>query len=166
MGNTIHLLVETKEEGSLSKAMEFVTREYAKYFNTKYNSAGHVFQGRFKSFTVQDNEFYFPCTRAIDQHPVKNGLVQEPKAFEWSGHKQLAFGEKGDIALDEHDLYQNLGHTPVERQLVYRTLVAQKFGAELDLDNRKAGILGSKEFKKAVKSGETGKDQKTRHEGK
>lgn len=160
MGNTIHLLVETKEDGALSKAMEFVTREYAKYFNTKYNSAGHVFQGRFKSFTVQAEEFYFACSRAIDLQPVKNNIAQEPKAYEWSGYKDLAFGEKGEIKLDEHEMYKKLGQTPVERHLVYRTLVQQKFGPELDLENRKAGILGSKNFKKAVKSGESGKDLK------
>lgn len=158
MGNTIHLLVKTAEDGALSKAMEFVTREYAKYFNAKYNSAGHVFQGRFKSFTVQDEEFYFPCSRYIDMNPVKAQLVGDVKDYEWSGYKTLALGEKGHIQLEKHALYEKLGQSETERRLVYRTLVQQKFGPELDLDNRKAGILGSREFKNSVKSGGTGND--------
>jgi hypothetical protein len=39
-------------------------------------------------------------------------------------------------------------------------LVLQKFGPELDLDNRKAGILGTREFKRTVKTGGTGDDLK------
>jgi len=154
--NAIHLLVRTAEDGSLSKAMEFVTREYAKYFNAKYNSAGHVFQGRFKSFTVQDEEFYFACSRYIDTSPVKAGMTEDPANYEWSGYKTLALGEKGHIELEKHNLYEKLGQTEAERRLVYRTLVQQKFGPELDLDNRKAGILGTREFKNSVKSGGTG----------
>jgi len=160
LGSTVHLLVETRQDGSLSKAMEFVTREYAKYFNMKYNSAGHVFQGRFKSFTVQDEEFYFACSRYIDNNPVKNNVVSNATAYEWSGYNALAQGKKGPIELDIHDLYKKLGGTDQERQLVYRTLVLQKFGPELDLDNRKAGILGTKEFKKKVKAGGTAMDLK------
>ncbi|HLF17637.1 MAG TPA: transposase [Candidatus Omnitrophota bacterium] len=160
MGNTVHLLVETKKDGALSKAMELVTREYAKYFNAKYNSVGHVFQGRFKSFTVQDDQYYIACSRYIDANPVKSGLVNDPKDYEWSGYRALAFGEKGEIGLDSHPLYENLGQSPKERQLVYKTLVQQKFGPELDLDERKAGILGSREFKKIAKAGGTSKDNK------
>ena len=51
--HTIQLLVEPKVDGALSKVMESATREYAKYFNQKYNSMGHVFAGRFKSYAIQ-----------------------------------------------------------------------------------------------------------------
>ena len=149
----LHLLVETKQDGALSKTMEMVTREYAKYFNIKYNSMGHVFLGRFKSFVVQAGEYYFGCSKYIDLNPVREGLVKEPKDYRWSGYRQLALGERGEIILDEHELYRALGAGLKERQLVYRTLVQQNFGAKLHLDDRKSGILGSREFKRMVKVG-------------
>lgn len=151
--NTVHLLVEPKQENALSKAMERVTREYAKYFNQKYNSIGHVFAGRFKSFAVQPDQYFLACSRYIDLNPVKLGLVKEAKDYSFSGYEVLAFGHKGEFDVDQHELYKALGGTDNERQLVYRSLVHQYLGAELDLENRKSGVLGSKEFKTLVKSG-------------
>lgn len=151
--STIHLLVEPQQDNSLSKAMESVTREYAKYFNQKYNSIGHVFSGRFKSFAIQPDQYFMACSRYIDLIPQKNDLVKEPKDYSFSGYGQLALGGPADIMVDQHDLYKSLGSTDAERQLVYRTLVNQYLGIELDLENRKSGILGTKEFKQLVKSG-------------
>lgn len=155
MKNHLNLLVETKEEGSLSKAMENVTREYAKYFNQKYNSIGHVFAGRFKSFAVQDKQYFLACSRYIDLNPVKSNLVKDPKDYKWSGFGQLALGKPGEITLDQHDLYKALGNTPQERELVYRSLAYQQIGPELNLDDRKSGVLGDREFKTLLKSGVT-----------
>ncbi|MGE0268401.1 MAG: transposase [Candidatus Omnitrophota bacterium] len=151
--NTVHLLVEPKQDNALSKAMESVTREYAKYFNQKYNSMGHVFSGRFKSFAVQPDQFFLACSRYIDLNPVNHELVKEPKDYTFSGYGELAYGQSADFEIDQHDIYKALGSSDNERQLVYRSLIHQYLGAQLDLDNRKSGVLGSKEFKSLVKSG-------------
>ncbi|MCB9721214.1 MAG: transposase [Candidatus Omnitrophica bacterium] len=151
--STIHLLVEPLQDNALSKAMESVTREYAKYFNQKYNSIGHVFAGRFKSFAIQPDQFFMACSRYIDLIPTKHELVKEAKDYSFSGYAQLALGNRGDYPVDQHELYKALGSTDAERQLVYRTLVNQYLGVELDLENRKSGILGSREYKQLVKSG-------------
>lgn len=156
--STIHLLVEPQKDNALSKAMESVTREYAKYFNQKYDSIGHVFAGRFKSFAVQPDQFFMACSRYIDLTPIKHELVKEAKDYEFSGYGELALGKAGDYGIDQHALYKALGSTDGERQLVYRTLVNQYLGVELDLENRKSGILGSKEFKQLVKTGVNVKD--------
>ena len=156
--NMVQMLIEPKEEGALSKAMERVTREYAKYFNQKYDSIGHVFAGRFKSFAIQPDQFFLAASRYIDLSPSRHQLVKEIKDYNWFGYAQLAYGQKVDLACDQHDLYKSLGNTDQERQLVYRSLVHQYLGQELDLENRKSGILGTKEFKKALKNGDDGKD--------
>ncbi len=149
--STIHLLVEPQQDNALSKAMEKVTREYAKYFNQKYNSMGHVFAGRFKSFAVQPEQYFLACCRYIDLCPVKEGLVKEAKDYTFSGFGELAYGESREFSVDLHEIYKKLGASDHERQLVYRSLINQYFGAELDLDNRKSGILGTREFKDSIK---------------
>lgn len=151
--NAVHILVEPKQDNALSKAMESVTREYAKYFNQKYNSMGHVFAGRFKSFAIQPDQYFLACSRYIDLNPVNYELVKEPKDYTYSGYGELAYGQSGDFEVDQHEIYKALGSSDNERQLVYRSLIHQYLGAELDLDNRKSGVLGSKEFKTLVKSG-------------
>lgn len=160
--NTIHLIVEPKQDNALSKAMESVTREYAKYFNQKYNSTGHVFAGRFKSFAVQPDQYFLACSRYIDLCPVNCDLVKEARDYTFSGYGELAFGQTGDYEVDQHEIYKGLGSSDNERQLVYRSLIHQYFGTELDLENRKSGVLGSKEFKSLVKSGVNIKNVKFR----
>ena len=152
LSDQLHLLVQTKKEGSLSRAMKNVTREYAKYFNKKYNSRGHVFEGRFKSFAIQDDKYFFACSRYIDLLAVRRNIAKDPKEYYWSGHHSLGYGQPGEYQIDFHPLYQSLGNSPQERQLVYRGLIQQYLGEELDLANRKSGILGSREFKKALKA--------------
>ncbi len=152
LSDQVHLLVKTKEEGSLSGAMKHVTREYAKYFNQKYNSRGHVFEGRFKSFAIQEDKYFFACCRYVDLLPAKRNLVKDAKEYHWGGNGALAYGHSGEYQLDFHPLYQALGNSPQERQLVYRGLIHQYLGEELDLAERKSGILGSREFKKELKA--------------
>jgi len=152
MDNHIHLLVEPKADGSLSKVMEDTSKAYAKYFNKKYGRVGHVFQGRFKSFLVQQERYFFACSRYIDLNPVKAGLVSEPKDYSWSGYSDLITGKSGNIKLDESEVYLSLGKSGFERQIAYRTLVMSYQGEELDLLNKRAGVLGDKEFKQRFKN--------------
>lgn len=152
MSNHIHLLLETKQEKSLSRGMEHAMKEYAKYFNKKYDHVGHVFQGRFKSFVIEKERYFFLCSRYIDLNPVKAGIVQEPQQYLWSGYPSLAFGKAGIIPIEHHDLYKGLGTTPEERQAAYRAIVLQSGEMNLDLETQKSGILGGASFKAFVRS--------------
>ena len=51
MNNHIHLLVETPN-ANISKFMKILHRTYARKFNFKHNSKGHVFESLFKSIFV------------------------------------------------------------------------------------------------------------------
>ncbi len=155
MDNHVHLLIEPQKEGNLSKFMEYVTKEYAKYFNKTYDRMGHVFQGRFKSFVVQHERYFFSCSRYIDLHPVKEKLVLHPHQYQWSGHGALAAGKPSPLTLDVHSLYGNLGATTHERQIAYRGLVTASMGEDLDLLDKRVCVLGDKEFKKKMKEQRT-----------
>lgn len=151
MKSHIQLLVSPREEGSLSKVMQRVTKEYAKYFNKKYERTGHLFQGRFKSILVQEEKYLFACSRYIDFDPVNQKMEKEPQQYKWSGHACLACGHKGVFKLDEHLLYKNLSANVKERQIAYRAMILHHQGEDLDLLNRQARVLGDKEFKKRFK---------------
>jgi len=151
MDNQLHMLVEAKEEGSLSKFMEEGSKSYARYFNRRYDHSGHVFSGRYKSFLVQKERYFFICCRYIDLNPVKANVVSDPKQYAWSGYSALACGKDSPLKLDFHNLYKELGANSVERQIAYRALVMNYQGEEIDLLNRRAGVLGSPEFKSKIK---------------
>ena len=151
MDNHVHLLIEPKSDGNLAKVMEMVSKGYAKYFNKTYDRVGHVFQGRYKSFLIQTEKYFIACSRYIDLNPVKAGMVSDPKDYLWSGYSAWAAGQKGKIILDAHEIYTDLGATQQERQIAYRAMVNNYQGEELNLLDRRAGVLGDREFKQRFK---------------
>ena len=152
MDNHVHLLIEPLAEGNLSKFMENVSKQYAKYFNKKYNHVGHVFQGRFKSFLIQREKYLIACSRYCDLNPVKAKMVIDPKDYPWSGYKTLAYGKEGALKLDSQELFKNLGNRPEERHIAYRTLVFNYQGEELNLFDRRVCVLGDPDFKDKIKT--------------
>lgn len=151
MSNHIHLLIEPEQEGSLSQFMEHVSKAYAKYFNKIHNRTGHVFQGRFKSFIVQHDRYYFACSRYIDLNPVKAKIVSSANDYTWSGYGLLASGNKSALSLDTHSVYKDLGANPKERQIAYRALVSAHLADDLELLERRVCVLGDEEFRKKIK---------------
>jgi hypothetical protein len=50
----------------------------------KYNTTGHLFQDRFRSESIEEDEYLLTVVRYIHQNPVKAGLVKKPADWQWS----------------------------------------------------------------------------------
>jgi putative transposase len=48
LGNHVHLLIETQRT-PLPKILQGISQSYTVYFNRKYETSGHLFQGRCKA---------------------------------------------------------------------------------------------------------------------
>jgi putative transposase len=83
MGNHVHLLLKEGNE-SISIVMKRIGVSYAKYYNWKYRTTGHLFQDRFKSENVENSKYLLIATRYIHQNPVKAGIVNHPHEWKWS----------------------------------------------------------------------------------
>lgn len=64
MNNHVHLLVETPET-PISKIMQMLNFTYAQYFNRRYGKVGHLFQGRYKSFLCDRDQYLLSLVRYI-----------------------------------------------------------------------------------------------------
>jgi len=69
MPNHFHLLVKEKDEGGVSKYAQRLQLGYTKYFNERYSSSGHVFQGRYQSVRVRDNRQLMYLSAYIHRNP-------------------------------------------------------------------------------------------------
>ncbi|MBS4212875.1 REP-associated tyrosine transposase [Neobacillus rhizophilus] len=87
MGNHVHLLLREGKE-DISNTMKRIGVSYASYYNWKYDTTGHLFQGRFKSENVEDNRYLLTVTRYIHQNPVKAGIVDRPNEWKWSSCRE------------------------------------------------------------------------------
>ena len=83
MGNHVHLLLREGTE-ELSLTMKRIGVSYARYYNSKYHTMGHLFQDRFLSENVEDERYLLTLIRYIHQNPVKAGIVKEPGDWKWS----------------------------------------------------------------------------------
>ena len=83
MGNHVHMLIREKEL-DLSSVMKRVGIRYAFWYNKRYKRVGHVFQDRYRSETVESDEYFLTVARYIHKNPVKAGVTAKAEEYDWS----------------------------------------------------------------------------------
>ena len=86
MPNHFHLLLETNES-NLSQVMKRLVGVYTMRFNSKYHRRGHLFQGRYKAFIVDKDNYFLELSRYIHLNPVKAKLAKTPEDYRWCSMK-------------------------------------------------------------------------------
>jgi len=86
MSNHVHLLINTNLN-DLSLIMRGIGVRFATYYNNKYQRVGHVFQDRFKSEPIQNEQYLLAVTRYIHNNPVKARVVNKPDEYKWSSFR-------------------------------------------------------------------------------
>ena len=83
MDNHYHMLLENTEE-NLSSGMRQINAKYAQYFNKKYKRIGHLWQDRFKSWYVFDDNYLFTLFKYIEYNPVKAKITKEIGEYKYT----------------------------------------------------------------------------------
>jgi putative transposase len=84
MPNHFHIVVVTELE-KLSKGMHRLSFRYAEAFNAKYERTGHLFQGRFKAFSLDEEDDLGRVCAYVYDNPVRVGLCDAGGAYPWAG---------------------------------------------------------------------------------
>lgn len=101
LDNHFHLAIRTGTV-PLSTIMRRVMTGYAIGFNRKRKRAGHVFQNRFGSTIVDDEEYFLRLVRYIHLNPLWAGLVRDLRAlanYKWTGHSVLMGNFKREFQI-------------------------------------------------------------------
>ena len=83
LDNHYHLLLET-HQSNLSLAIRYINSQYTIYFNKKMERIGPLWQGRFKSWYVKNDEYLYLLFRYIEMNPVIVGLSSEVGKYPFS----------------------------------------------------------------------------------
>lgn len=83
MDNHYHLLLKTSAL-NLSLLMRQINSKYSIYFNKKYKRVGPLWQGRFKSWYVYDEQYLKSLVKYIEFNPVKAKIVENIGQFRWA----------------------------------------------------------------------------------
>ncbi|MDO8620782.1 MAG: transposase [Candidatus Levybacteria bacterium] len=89
MPNHFHFLLRQDSDVPLTSFMLRLGTSYAKYFNIKYRQVGSLFQDRFKTKLVENDEYLLQLSRYIHRNP-KEILPSTPgvelASYQWSSY--------------------------------------------------------------------------------
>jgi len=107
MPNHIHLIAVPEKEEGLRMAIGEAHRRYSVMINRRQKWTGHLWQGRFSSFPM-DEAYLLAAARYIEMNPVRANLTPDPYAWKWSSAKAHADGAD-DILVKVSPLLQMVG---------------------------------------------------------
>ena len=99
MSNHVHLLLKTGRKDP-SFFMRRVNSMYARYFNSKYQYIGHLFQGRYFSNLINNVIELLEVSRYIHLNPVRAKMVGSPENYMWSSYNKIVLNEDKFKDLD------------------------------------------------------------------
>jgi putative transposase len=95
MPNHWHLIVQPRRDGDLSRFVGWLTLTHTQRWHSHYHTIGlgHLYQGRFKSFPVQEDGHLLTVCRYVERNPLRAGLVERAEDWRWGS---LWRRERGD----------------------------------------------------------------------
>jgi len=84
MPNHFHLALWPRHDGDLSTFMMWLLTAHVRRYHQHYHSSGHIWQGRFRAFPIQEDEHLLTVLRYIERNPVRAGLVKRAQDWAWS----------------------------------------------------------------------------------
>jgi putative transposase len=101
MPNHFHFLLKQLKDNGVSEFTSKLTNSYTRYFNTKNNRVGPLFQGEFKAVMVESDEQLLHLSRYIHLNPLVSYLVKELKQYEWSSYNEYKTNQPGICAKED-----------------------------------------------------------------
>jgi putative transposase len=136
-----HLLLWPQHDGDLARFMQKLTithvRRWVEY--RRVVGQGSLYQGRYKSFAVEDDVHFTTVARYVERNPVRAGRVRQAQRWRWSSLGQHASENVPLIPLSPWPVrrrgdwteWVNQPQTPAEEAAVLRSLQRNRpFGSE------------------------------------
>jgi putative transposase len=87
MPTHFHLVVRPKTDKALGQWMGWVGVTHVRRHHERYHSrgGGHLYQSRFKSFPVSEDEHFLMLGRYVEANALRAKLVERAEQWQWSG---------------------------------------------------------------------------------
>jgi len=168
MINHVHIHLRTAEANLGAYMRSFLT-SFTSIYNHRHSSCGHVFQGRYKAFLVEDAKAYrAKMTQYIHLNPARiPSLAEKPLYvghdaalhYAWSSYGQILGLRECPPWLDRTAVLKDWGRTLTEKRQAYRTSVESLLLAEITDPGEEAAagaVLGSERFIDRMRRGLNG----------
>ena len=103
MPNHWHMLLWPERDGDLARFMQRLTITHVRRWQQHRHCVGHghVYQGRYKSFPVEEDEHFLAVARYVERNPLRANLVARAEQWRWSSLWRRSRGsaeQKGVLA--------------------------------------------------------------------
>src|SRR5262249_12552920 len=144
MSNHFHLLLQPAEGQSISRVLQSLTVAHTWRYHRMHRSVGHVWQGRFKSPVVQDDDHLLTVLRYIEANPLRAGIVRDARDYRWSSYAVHGLG-RADPLVTELPTWSGLAKTEQMRQSYWRQFVHRP-EAEAELSIIRGSLVSGRPF--------------------
>jgi len=94
MPNHWHFCLSPKNNGDMTKFIQWLTLTHTQRWHAHHRSmgTGHLYQGRYKSFIVQKDNYFLQLCRYIENNALSAKLVQRAEDWRWSSLWRREYG--------------------------------------------------------------------------
>ena len=101
MTNHVHFVSIPNDMDSLARTFNTAHMRYSQYMNKKRKVKGHLWQGRFSSY-VMDEIHLIMATQYIERNPVRAGIIRKAWQWKWSSaQKHIGAVDNGLLKLGD-----------------------------------------------------------------
>ena len=85
MNNHWHMVVSPQVDGEMSAFVGWITLTHTQRYHAHHGTTGygHVYQGRFRSFPVQDDEHFHTVCRYVERNALTANVVKRAEDYRW-----------------------------------------------------------------------------------
>jgi len=85
MPNHWHMVLWPERDGELTAFLRWLTLTHAQRWKQAHNAVGHghLYQGRFKSFPIQEDGHLLTVLRYVERNPVRAKLAKRAEEWRW-----------------------------------------------------------------------------------
>lgn len=97
MENHVHILSVPQYNYSFAKMMQQLSLRFTQYINKKYKRTGRLWECRFYSALVDEENYLWSVCRYIERNPARAKIVNIPCEYKWSSAKDNTMEEKSSL---------------------------------------------------------------------
>jgi putative transposase len=86
MPNHWHFVLWPEHDGDLAAFMQQLTTRHVRRWQLHRSRVGygHVYQARYKSFPVEEEEYFYQVVRYVERNALRAALAERAEAWRWS----------------------------------------------------------------------------------
>jgi putative transposase len=131
MPNHWHFVLWPERDGDLSKFMQRMANMHTQRWQRAKLRVGygHLYQGRFKSFPIENDEHFYSVVRYVERNALRAGLVRRAEDWQWGSLHQRSRNAHGTLLCNwplpqpsDWTEYVNVPQTETELEAIRQCL--------------------------------------------